>query len=101
MSDKRTLNIAVIGAGISGIAAANVLQKHGHTVTIYEKSPKIGGVWAVAYPQVTLQNTYAQYHLADFPWPFKPDLHPTGEQIMRYMQAAIEKLRLKVCLEHE
>jgi len=101
MSRKTALKIAVIGAGISGIAAAHTLQKHGHDVTIYEKSPKIGGVWAVSYPQVSLQNTYAQYHLSDFDWPFKPELHPTGAQIMRYMQEAIEKLKLKVCLEHE
>jgi dimethylaniline monooxygenase (N-oxide forming) len=96
-----SLNIAVIGAGISGIAAANVLQKQGHRVTIYEKSPKIGGVWAVAYPQVTLQNSFDQYHFSDFPWPFQPDLHPTGEQIMRYLQAAVEKFKLNVRLEHE
>lgn len=101
MTHKSSLNIAVIGAGISGIAAANVLQKQGHRVTIYEKSSKIGGVWAVAYPQVTLQNSYDQYHLADFPWPFQPDLHPTGAQIMHYMQEAVEKLNLNVCLEHE
>lgn len=101
MTDKSTLKIAVIGAGISGIAAANVLQKQGHHVTIYEKSSQIGGVWAVAYPQVTLQNTYSEYHLSDFPWPFQPELHPTGAQIMRYMQAAVQKLKLNVCLEHE
>lgn len=101
MDKSTSLKIAVIGAGISGIAAANVLQKHGHEVTIYEKSPSVGGVWAVAYPQVALQNTYPQYHLSDFDWPFKPELHPTGAQVLRYMQLAVEKLNLKVCLEHD
>ncbi|MCL4256047.1 MAG: NAD(P)-binding protein, partial [Anaerolineae bacterium] len=44
--------IAIIGGGISGIAAANIFQKNGHTVTVYEKHDRIGGVWAVSYPQV-------------------------------------------------
>ncbi len=93
--------IAVIGGGISGLAAANILQKNGHTVTIFEKSEKIGGVWAVAYPEVRLQNTWREYGMADFPWPFKPDLHPTAAQILRYMQEAIVALRLDVRLAHE
>jgi tryptophan 2-monooxygenase len=39
-----TPKIAVIGAGISGIAAANELIKHGLTdVTVYEALKRIGG----------------------------------------------------------
>ena len=36
-------NIAVIGAGPAGIAAASVLSKNGFSVTIFEKSSQIGG----------------------------------------------------------
>jgi phytoene desaturase len=36
-------NIIVIGAGIGGLATANVLAKAGHHVTIYEKQPTPGG----------------------------------------------------------
>jgi renalase len=36
-------NIAVIGAGISGLAAAHVLKDAGHTVTIFEQSRDVGG----------------------------------------------------------
>ncbi len=93
--------IAIIGGGISGIAAANIFQKNGHTVTIYEKHDRIGGVWAVSYPQVRLQNSWQQYGLADFPWPFKPDLHPTAAQILRYMQEAVTHLNLDVRTSHE
>ncbi len=35
--------VAVIGAGISGIAAAFYLQKHGFDVDLYESSNRIGG----------------------------------------------------------
>ncbi|MDX2079078.1 MAG: NAD(P)/FAD-dependent oxidoreductase [bacterium] len=93
--------IAVIGGGVSGIAAANILQKNGHTVTVYEKNHQIGGVWAVAYPDVRLQNTWHQYELADFPWTFKPDLHPTATQILRYLTDAVKQLNLDVRTNHD
>ena len=41
-------SIAVIGAGIGGMEAAIQLKKLGYTVTIYEKSNKIGGVFNAA-----------------------------------------------------
>ncbi len=41
-------NIAVIGGGIGGMEAAIVLAKRGHTVTLYEKSDKLGGVFIAA-----------------------------------------------------
>ena len=93
--------IAVIGGGISGIAAANVLKKNGFEPVVFEKSDKLGGVWAVAYPDIHLQNTYPTYHLSDYPWPFKPDLHPSGRQILKYWNEAVKHLRLDVRLNHE
>lgn len=98
MPDK---HVAVIGAGISGIAAATILQKNGFKATVFEKSEKLGGIWSTAYPGVHLQNIYTQYRLSDFPWSFQPDLHPTGEQILRYLQEAVVHLQLDVRLAHE
>ena len=95
------MRIAVIGSGISGIAAASVLQREGHEVVLFERRAEPGGVWASTYPDVTLQNIAAQYHIADFPWPFTPDLHPTADQVQRYILAAIEFFDLDVQLEHE
>lgn len=36
-------HIAIIGAGIAGLTCAYELQKKGHTVTVYEKEPYVGG----------------------------------------------------------
>ena len=101
MDLKKGSPIAVIGAGLSGIAAANILKKNGFVPIVFEKHEKIGGVWSTAYPEVHLQNIYPQYRLSDFEWSFKPDLHPTGEQIMRYLSEAVEHLRLDIRLNHE
>ena len=37
------MNIAVIGAGVTGLASAARLAAHGHQVTLYEKNDQIGG----------------------------------------------------------
>ncbi len=38
-----SLNIAIIGAGVAGVSAANVLKARGYNVTIFEKSRGYGG----------------------------------------------------------
>lgn len=35
--------IAIVGTGISGMASAYLLHQAGHTITVYEKSPVVGG----------------------------------------------------------
>ena len=92
--------VAVIGAGVSGVAAANVWQNCGYAVTVYEASDRIGGQWTKSYPGVRLQNTAPQYQFAEFPWPFKPDRHPTGEQVLAYIEAAVDKFGLDVRRGH-
>jgi protoporphyrinogen oxidase len=44
---QKGMRIAIIGGGISGITAATILQKNGCEPVIFEKSKKLGGVWAV------------------------------------------------------
>jgi monoamine oxidase len=40
--------IFIVGAGIAGIAAAQKLQSHGYTVTIFEARDRIGGrIWTI------------------------------------------------------
>ena len=45
---KKVKKIAVIGGGIGGMEAAILCAKRGHTVTLYEKSDKLGGVFIAA-----------------------------------------------------
>ncbi len=40
--------IAVIGAGPAGLNAAIILLKRGHSVTVFEKNPKLGGQFQLA-----------------------------------------------------
>lgn len=96
-----SLRMAIIGGGVSGIAAANVLQRCGHTVTVYEKSNRIGGVWTTAYPQVRLQNISAQYHLSKSSFLSHCDEHPTAAQVLEHLEKTAVEHGVDVFTEHD
>ena len=95
------MRIVIVGAGVSGLVSARVLMRFGHDVVVMERSSAIGGVWARTYPEVRLQNVAEHYRFSDFPWPFEPDLHPTADQVRRYLQAAVDRFGIDVRLQHE
>ena len=47
--------VAVIGSGPSGLAAADTLNKRGHSVTVYERSDRIGGLLLYGIPNMKLE----------------------------------------------
>ena len=47
--------IAVIGSGPSGLAAAATLNQRGHSVTVYERSDRIGGLLMYGIPNMKLE----------------------------------------------
>ena len=45
---KKTKKVAIVGGGIGGMEAAILCAKRGHTVSLYEKTDKLGGVFIAA-----------------------------------------------------
>ncbi|MET0134023.1 MAG: NAD(P)/FAD-dependent oxidoreductase [Kibdelosporangium sp.] len=83
------MRIAIIGAGVAGLATAKVLTQAGHEVQVFDKAPDVGGVWSRTrrYPGLTTQSPKTQYSLSDFPMPKHYPQWPTGEQIQAYLAA--------------
>ncbi|MFZ1130455.1 MAG: glutamate synthase subunit beta, partial [Terriglobales bacterium] len=48
-------NVAVVGSGPAGLAAAQQLRRAGHAVAVYEKADRIGGLLRYGIPQFKLE----------------------------------------------
>jgi glutamate synthase (NADPH/NADH) small chain len=54
IQNRSEKNVAVVGSGPSGLAAADQLNKRGHHVTVYEKSDRFGGLLMYGIPNMKL-----------------------------------------------
>ena len=49
--------VAVVGSGPSGLAAAQLLNRRGHEVTVYERNDRIGGLLRYGIPNMKLDKS--------------------------------------------
>ena len=47
--------VAIIGSGPSGLSAADMLNRRGHSVTVYERSDRVGGLLMYGIPNMKLE----------------------------------------------
>lgn len=54
-SIRTNKKVAVIGSGPAGLAAADQLNKRGHSVTVFERSDRVGGLLMYGIPNMKLE----------------------------------------------
>lgn len=57
-------HVAVVGSGPSGLAAADMLNRRGHRVTVFEREDKIGGLLRYGIPNMKLEKQIIDRKLA-------------------------------------
>ncbi len=56
--------VAVIGSGPAGLAAAQQLTRAGHTVAVYERAPRIGGLLRYGIPEFKMEKAIVDRRIA-------------------------------------
>jgi len=86
-SERTTVRVAVIGAGMSGILSAIKLRERGLDVTIFEKADRIGGTWREnTYPGLSCD---VPSHAYTYSFARNPDWsswYAPGPEIQAYFQ---------------
>ncbi len=59
-AERSGKTVAVIGSGPAGLAAADELNKAGHSVTVYERADRIGGLLMYGIPNMKLDKKLVQ-----------------------------------------
>jgi cation diffusion facilitator CzcD-associated flavoprotein CzcO len=85
--------VAVIGGGVSGLAAAKAFDERGHRVIGFERSHDFGGVWELSrsYPDVQTQSPKDLYCYTDHPMPEDYPEWPKGPQVHAYLHSYAKK----------
>jgi glutamate synthase (NADPH/NADH) small chain len=81
--------VAVVGSGPAGLAAAQQLARLGHSVTVYEKSSKIGGLLRYGIPDFKLEKKYIDRRLEQMSAEgvkFRTDVEIGKDISARYLQ---------------
>lgn len=91
MVNRKT--VAVIGGGVSGLAAARAFDEQGHRVLGYERTHDIGGVWepSRSYPGVRTQSPKDFYRYTDMAMPDDYPEWPSGQQVHAYLHSFADK----------
>jgi 4-hydroxyacetophenone monooxygenase len=96
LAPNRPFRVAIIGAGMSGIAAAHRLRQAGVPFVVLEKDADVGGTWYEnTYPgcRVDVANHFYSYSFAqrdDWPQHFS-----TQEVLLDYFRACADRLGVR------
>lgn len=86
------VHVLVVGAGISGIAAAVELERLGIPYTVIERQDDVGGTWHLnRYPECRVDSTSMIYQYKfekKYPW---SEFFATGGETKRYLRHCAEK----------
>ncbi len=62
-SSRTWKKVAIVGSGPAGLAAADQLNKAGHSVTVFEKSDRIGGLLRYGIPEFKMEKRFLDRRL--------------------------------------
>ncbi len=91
------MRVGIVGGGVAGLVSAKVLKLDGFDVTVFEREPGIGGVWAEsrAYPGLSTNNPRETYVFSDFPHADTTGDFPSAQEVRAYLERYVDGFGLR------
>ena len=97
-------DIAIIGAGPAGLAAAKYLIQHGFNPTIFEQGDSVGGQWSGGaahsgvWPSMRTNTSRLMTAFSDFPHGDDVAVYPSNREMHAYLLRYVQRYGLNACL---
>ena len=95
---KNVKRVGIIGAGIAGLATAKTLQSEGLECAIFERSERLGGVWADGYSNIGVQVQKELYQFPDWPLPEGTPNFTPGPNFQQYLENYVDHFKIRPCI---
>ncbi len=98
--DRTELDVAIVGAGVSGLYALHRLRALGYRVRVYEQGGDAGGTWYWnRYPGCrcdveSLEYSYSFDETLEQEWHW-PERYGTQPEILRYVNHVVDRYNLR------
>src|SRR3954449_7367762 len=90
------MDVAVVGAGQSGLAVGYFLRRKGVDFTIFERADSIGSAWRERWDSLALFTPRRYDALPGLPFPGDPDGHPGRDEVVGYLEQYADTFALPI-----
>ncbi|MFD5474574.1 flavin-containing monooxygenase [Streptomyces sp. NPDC127105] len=90
------VDVAVIGGGQSGLAAAHALRRQGLQPVVLEASEQAAGSWPRYYDSLTLFSPARYSSLPGLPFGGDPDRYPHRDEVIAYLLRCADRLNAEI-----
>ncbi|MCZ4507437.1 NAD(P)-binding domain-containing protein [Streptomyces sp. ActVer] len=90
------VDVAVIGGGRSGLAAAHALRAQGLQPVVLEASEQAAGSWPHYYDSLTLFSPARYSSLPALPFGGDPDRYPHRDEVVAHLRRCAERLETEI-----
>src|SRR5579862_1554448 len=94
MPAAEAVDTIVVGAGPAGLSVAACLRHLGAEPLVLEQAPRVGAAWHGHYERLHLHTNKGLSALPFLPFPRDYPRYPSRLQVISYLQAYAERLRL-------
>ena len=111
MARSRVIEVAVIGGGASGLAAAKCLLDEGLWPTVFERSAHLGGVWSFdealpdggspSYRSLHTNTPKQATAFSDFPFRAALPDYPSCGDVVSYLSAYVDRFAVREHIRFE